>query len=98
MLKASLRDFSDACILVKGTMTVASTAVVDANAYNTNIKVIFKNCAPFSKFKTEINNTKADNTAENTVTSPNFLEWKFCGNVSKCFDAIRINSITISNR
>ena len=55
MLKASLRDFSDACILVKGTMTVASTAVVDANAYNANIKVIFKNCAPF-KFKTEINN------------------------------------------
>ena len=40
--------FSDACRLNKVTITVASTAVTDANANNINKKVIFKNCAPYA--------------------------------------------------
>ena len=58
MLKSSLRGYSDAYILVKGTISVTNTAGSDADANNTNIKVIFKNCAPFQKYKTEINNTQ----------------------------------------
>ena len=62
MLKSSLFDFSDAYILVKGTLTVSNTAVADANANNANKKVIFKNCAAFINCISEINNTEVDNT------------------------------------
>ena len=47
MLKSSLCDYSDAYILVKGTISVNNTAAANA-ANNTNRKVIFKNCAPFT--------------------------------------------------
>ena len=40
MLRSTLCDFSDANILVKGNITVNNTAAADANAYNTNKKVI----------------------------------------------------------
>ena len=43
MLKSSLWDYSDACILVKGTITVNNTAAVDTDANNTNKRVIFTN-------------------------------------------------------
>ena len=42
MLRSSLIDYSDVYTLVKGTITVANTAAADANANNTNKKVIFK--------------------------------------------------------
>ena len=48
MLKSSLCDYSDAYIIVKETITVNNTAAADADANNTNKKVIFKNCAPFT--------------------------------------------------
>ena len=48
MLRSSLCDYSDGYILVKGTIAVNNTAAADADANNTNKKVIFKNCAPFT--------------------------------------------------
>ena len=48
MLKPSLCYYSDAYILVKGNIAVNNTATADADANNTNKKVIFKNCAPFT--------------------------------------------------
>ena len=42
---SSLCDYSDTYILVKGSITVNNTAAADADANNTNKKVIFKNCA-----------------------------------------------------
>ena len=48
MLRPSLCDYSDAYILVKGNITVNNTAADGAAANNTNKKVIFKNCAPFT--------------------------------------------------
>ena len=57
MLKSSLCDYGDAYILVQGTITVNNTAP-DAN--NTNKKVIFKNCAPFTNCISDINNTQVD--------------------------------------
>ena len=47
MLKFSLCDYSDARILVKGTITVPNTKAADANANNANKKVIFSNFASF---------------------------------------------------
>ena len=48
-LKSSLCHYSDAYILVTGNITVTDD---DANT-----KVTFKNCAPFEKCRTEINET-----------------------------------------
>ena len=42
MLKSSLCDYSDVYICVKGTIAVNNTAAADADANNTNKKVILK--------------------------------------------------------
>ena len=55
MLKLNLCDYSDAYILVNGTVTVKNT---DAAANPNNRKnIISKNCAPFNNCISEINNT-----------------------------------------
>ena len=51
-LESSLCDYSDAYILVTGHIT--------ATLNNTATQVIFKNCAPFEKCRTEINETFVD--------------------------------------
>ena len=45
--KTSLCDYSDAYILVKGQL-IPKQASAGAAANNTNKKVIFKNCSPFT--------------------------------------------------
>ena len=70
MLRSSLCDFSDAYILVKGNITVNNTAAADANANNTNKKVIFKNCAPFTNCISKINNTQIDNAEYIDIVMP----------------------------
>ena len=45
MLKSSLCDYSDSYVLVKGTITVNNTDAADADANNTNKKVIFRLCS-----------------------------------------------------
>ena len=57
MLRSSLCDYSDAYILVKGYISVNNTAADNAAGNNTNKKVIFKNCAPFTDCISKINNT-----------------------------------------
>ena len=61
MLRSSLCDYSNAYILVKGNITVTNTTAVAA-ANNTNKKVIFKSCSPFTncirKTNTEIDNAE----------------------------------------
>ena len=42
MLKSSLCDYNDVYILIKGTITVPNTVAADADANNTNKKVIYK--------------------------------------------------------
>ena len=62
MLKCSLGNYSDAYILVKGTITIAG-AGDDAAARQADKRdkgVIFKNCAPFTNCISEINNTQVD--------------------------------------
>ena len=57
MLKSSLCDYSDAYILVKGTITVANTEGAATAANNVNKKATFKNCKPFTDYISEIHNT-----------------------------------------
>ena len=62
MLRFSLSDYSDAYIVVKGNITVTIYTVgAGAAANNTNKKVVFKNCAPFTNCISKINNTQIDN-------------------------------------
>ena len=58
MLRSSLCDYSDAYILVKGTITVAQEIAAAPN--NANKRVIFKNCAPFSNCISRTNNAQID--------------------------------------
>ena len=72
MLKSSLRDYSDAYVEVKGTITVNNTAAAPAPAAadNTNKKVIFKNRAPFTICISEINNTQVENAKDIDIVMP----------------------------
>ena len=70
MLKSILCDCSDAYIPVKGKIEVDDTSADDADANNTNKKVIFKNCAPFTDCISEINNTQLDNEL-----------WQYCKDI-----------------
>ena len=65
-LKSSLCDYSDAYILVSGTITVVGAGADDvARAADRNNKqAIFKNCAPFADCITERNNTQVDNAKD----------------------------------
>ena len=78
MLKSSLCDYSDAYVLVKGNITVNNTAAADADANNTNEKVIFKNCAPFTNCISEINNTQVDNAKDIDIVMSvyNLIEYR----------------------
>ena len=77
MLKSSLCDYSDAYILVKGTISVNNTAAQGANANNINRQVIFKNCAPFTNCISEINNTQIDNDKDidSVMSMYNIIEY-----------------------
>ena len=66
MLKSSLCDYSDAYILVKGTITIAEEGA-DAAARHADERdkgAAFKNCAPFTNCISEINNTQVNNAKD----------------------------------
>ena len=54
MIKLNLCDYSDAYILLSGTITAAKVAV---GRGNNNIQVVFQSYAPFTDCIREINNT-----------------------------------------
>ena len=83
MLKSSLCDYNDACILVKGTITVNSTAAAGADARDANKKVMFKNCAPFTNCISEINNTQVDNAKDIDIVMPMYNLIEYSDNYSK---------------
>ena len=79
MLKSSLCDYSDAYILVKGTITITG-AGNDAAARQADERdkvVIFKNCDPFTNCISEINNTQIDNSKDIDIVMPmhNLIEY-----------------------
>ena len=79
-LKSSVCDYSDTYILVKETITVNNTAAADANANNTNKKVVFKNCLLFTDFKCEINNAEIDNAKDIDIVMPMHILTEHSGN------------------
>ena len=83
MLKSSLCDYSDAYILVKGTVSVNNTAAAGAAANNIKRKVIFKNCAPFTNCISEINNTQIDNAKDIDIVMPMYNLIEYSDNYAK---------------
>ena len=83
MLRSNLCDYADAYVLVKGTITLADTSAVGAAANNTNKKVIFKNCAPFTNCISEINNTQVDNAKDIDIVMPMYNVIEYSGNYLK---------------
>ena len=84
MLKFSLCDYSDAYILVKGTISVNNTAAQDAAAANNiNKTVIFKNCAPFTNCISEINDTQIDNAKDIDIVMPMYNLIEYSDNYAK---------------
>ena len=72
MLKSSLCDYSDAYILVKGTITIAG-AGDDAAARQADERdkgVAFTSCAPVINCISEINNTQIDNAKDIDIVMP----------------------------
>ena len=68
-LESSLCDYSDAYILITGNINVTGG--------DNNTKVVFKNCAPFEKCRTEINETFVDEADFINITMPmyNLIEY-----------------------
>ena len=89
MLRSSLCDYSDAYILVKGNITVNNTAADGAAANNTDKKVIFKNCAPFTKCISKINNTEIDNAQSLDIIMSMYNLIEYSGNYSKTSGSLR---------
>ena len=88
MLRSSLCDYSDAYILVKGNITVNNTAADGAAANNTNKKVIFKNCAPFTDCTSKINNTQVDNAKDIDIVMPMCNVIEYSDNYSKTSESL----------
>ena len=85
MLKSNLCDYADAYILVKVTITI--TGVGDGDAVKRlderNKGVIFKNCAPFTKCISRINNTDIDNAQDIDIVMPMYNLIEYSDNYSK---------------
>ena len=95
MLISSLCDYGDAYILAEGNIAVNNTAARGNNANNTNKKVIFKNCAPFTNRISKIKNTQIDNAEDIDIVmlmynlidySDNFSKtsgslWQYCKDI-----------------
>ena len=78
MLRSHLCDYSDAYIVVKGTITI-----VRPNGAKRNKEVIFKNNAPFINCISKINGVKIDNAEDLDVVMPMYNLHKYSKNYRK---------------
>ena len=83
MLRSSLCDYNDACILVKGNISVNNTEAAGAAANNINKKVIFKSCAPFTNCISKINNEQIDNAEYIDIVMSMYNLIEYSDNYSK---------------
>ena len=109
MLESNLCYYSDAYFLVKGIAAVNNTASADANANNTNKKLVFKNCAPFTNCISEINNTQLYNAKDIAMPMYNLTEysnncckisgslWQYCKNIPAVNDNGDIVHVAVNN-
>ena len=85
MLRSNLCDYADLYILVKGTITItgAGDDAAARRADERNKRVTFKNCAPFTKCISIINNTDIDNAHDIDIVMPMYNLIEYSDNYSK---------------
>ena len=85
MLKSSLCDYSDAYILVKGTITITGAGADGAarQADERDKCVAFKNCVPFINCISETNNTQVDNAKDIDIVMPMYNLIEYSDNYAK---------------
>ena len=85
MLKSSLCDYSDAYILVTGTITIngAGTDAAARHADERDEGVAFKNCAPCTNCIREINNTQIGNAKDIDIVMPMYNLIEYTDNYAK---------------
>ena len=74
VIKSNLCDYSDASILVTGDTT--------ATGCDANTKVAFKNCAPFTKCVTHLNDEHVDNADNLDIVMPMYNLIEYSNNYS----------------
>ena len=82
MLRLDLCDYSDAYVLVRGTITVPNTGIAAA-LNNPNKKRIFKNSAAFTDCISEINTKETDHDKDIHVVIPLYNLIEYSHNYSK---------------
>ena len=70
MVRSTSCGYSDAYMLVKGTIIVTNTAAQGQQSNGTNKKVIFKDCATFTNYIRRTNNTQVDDAQDIDVVMP----------------------------
>ena len=90
MLKSSLCDYSDACILVKGKITItrAEADAATSQLYERDKGVALKNCAPFTNCISEINNAQIDNAKDIDIVMPMYNLIEYSDNYSKISESL----------
>ena len=85
MLRSNLCDYADAYILVKGTITNTGAGNDDAakRLDERDKGVTFKNCAPFTKCISRINNTDIDNAQDIDIVMQMYNLIEYSDNYSK---------------
>ena len=85
MLRSNLYDYADLYILVKGTVTITGAGgdAAARRADERNKGVTFKNCAPFTKCISRINNTDIDNAHDIDIVMPMYNLIEYSDNYSK---------------
>ena len=85
MLRSNLCDYADLYTLVKGTITITGEGA-DAAAERADERdkgVTFKNCAPFTKCISRINNTDIDNAHDIDIVMPMYNLTEYSDNYSR---------------
>ena len=85
MQRSNLCDYADAYILVQGTITITGAENDDDGKRfdERNKSLIFKNCAPFTKCISRINNKDIDNAQDIDIVMPMYNLIEYSDNCSK---------------
>ena len=85
MLRSNLCDYADVYILVRGTITITGARNDDATkqADERDKGETFKNCAPFTKCISRINNTNIDKAQDIDIVMPMYNLIEYSDNYSK---------------
>ena len=85
MLRSNLCDYADSYILVKETITItgAGDNAGERQVDERDKGVTFKNCAPFTKCISRINNTDIDNAHDIDIVIPMYNLIEYSDNYSK---------------